>query len=101
MGFAASGDAYTRRMDDLTEDLPNKVRIVDDTLLYEKGLPACFVATCRYIDLCARNRVVLTQRNSNLGGKRLILRGSVSRMMVLNRQRRCWKLLPIFLNLQI
>ena len=51
MGFAASGDAYTKSMDDLTKDVPNNVRIVDDTLLYEKELPACFVATYRYIDL--------------------------------------------------
>ena len=45
MGFAALGDAYTKRMDDFTEDVPNKVIIVDDTVLYEKGLLACSVAT--------------------------------------------------------
>ena len=75
MGFAASGDAYTKRMDDLMEDGPNKVRIVDDTLLYEKVLPACFVATCKYIDLCARNGVVFNPEKFKFGKKEVDFAG--------------------------
>ena len=82
-------------MDDITEDVPNKVRIVDDTLLYEKGLPVCFVA------LCARNEVVFNPEKFKFGRKEVDFAGSISRMMVLNRQRECLKLLPISLNLQI
>ena len=32
MGLAASVDGYTKCMDDITDELPNKVRIVDYTL---------------------------------------------------------------------
>ena len=33
-GFKAAGDIYTRRYDDIIKDVPNKIKIVDDTLLY-------------------------------------------------------------------
>ena len=38
MGFAASGDAYSKRMDDITAGVPNKIKIVDDTMLYEGSM---------------------------------------------------------------
>ena len=34
-GYLASGDAYTRRYDDITKDVPNKVKIIEDTLLFD------------------------------------------------------------------
>ena len=55
MGYAASGDAYTKRLDDITAGIHNKIKIIDDTLLYEESIEDCFFATCRYIELCARN----------------------------------------------
>jgi len=33
MGFHSSGDAYTRRFDDITANFPRKTRCVDDSLL--------------------------------------------------------------------
>ena len=57
-GFAPSGDAYTKRFDDITVDIPDKVRIVDDTLLHEPTIETSFFATCRYIDVCGRAGVV-------------------------------------------
>ena len=54
-GFRASGDAYTKRYDDITKDVSNKTRCVDDSLLWEWTVEDAFWATCRYIDLCSRN----------------------------------------------
>ena len=51
MGFTASGNAYTMRMDDITAGVPNKIKIVDDIMLYEETVEECFYASCRYIDL--------------------------------------------------
>ena len=42
MGFAASGDAYTKRMDNITAGVANKIKIVDDTMLYEGSVEECF-----------------------------------------------------------
>ena len=33
--FIASGDAYTRRYDEIIKNFPCKVKIIDDTLLYD------------------------------------------------------------------
>ena len=52
-----------------------KIRIVDDTLLYENELQACFVATCRYIDLCARNGVVFNPDKFKFGRKEVDFAG--------------------------
>ena len=45
------GDAYTKRMDDITKGVPNKIKIVDDTMLYElvwmnASLPHADTWTC-------------------------------------------------------
>jgi len=32
-GYIASGDGYTRRFDEITSDIPNKTKCIDDTLL--------------------------------------------------------------------
>ena len=33
-------------MDDITAGMPNKIKIVDDTMLYEETVEECFFATC-------------------------------------------------------
>ena len=58
MGFQASGDAYTRRFDDITVDRPRKTRIVDDTLLWDENVESAFWHTLDYIHLCARNGII-------------------------------------------
>ena len=51
-GFHAGRDAYTKRMDNITAVIHNKIKIIDDTRLYERSMEECFFATCKYIDLC-------------------------------------------------
>ena len=41
-GYLAATDACTRRYDDIIKDVPNKVKCVDDTLLYDHGIVAAF-----------------------------------------------------------
>ena len=40
---------------------------MDDTLLFEAGIGDCFLATCRYVDLCARNGVVFNPDKFRFG----------------------------------
>ena len=54
-------------MDDNTDEVPNKVRTVDDTLLFEPSIEDCFLATCKYMDLFARNGVVLNPDRFKFG----------------------------------
>ena len=58
MGFHVSGDAYTRRYDDFTKDVPRKTRCVDDSLLWDRDIRDAFWDTLDYIKLCADNGVV-------------------------------------------
>ena len=58
MGFQASGDAYTRRFDDITIDMPRKTRIVDDTILWDSSLESAFWHTLDYIQHCASYGII-------------------------------------------
>ena len=46
-GYHASGDHYTRRMDELTMDVEDKRRCVDNTLLYKASLEELFWYTIK------------------------------------------------------
>ena len=63
MGFHASGDAYTRRFDDITNGVPRVVRIVDDSLIWDPkdDISASFWHAFDYIKLCADNGVVFNR----------------------------------------
>ena len=41
-GFFASGDIFTSRYDNITKDVSNKVKIIDDALLYSEGIQRSF-----------------------------------------------------------
>lgn len=41
-GFVAAGDAYTHRYDAIYEGAPQKVKIVDDALLYHASIKDYF-----------------------------------------------------------
>ena len=50
-GYLASGDAYTRRYDEIIKDIPHKVKIVDDTLLYDPNIEGSFYHTFDFLSL--------------------------------------------------
>ena len=55
--------------------MKNKVRIVDDTLLFVPNLRECFERTCRYMDLCARNGVVFNRTKFKFGRREVDFAG--------------------------
>ena len=63
MGFHASGDAYTRRFDDITVGVPRVARIIDDSVLWdpEEDIADAFWHAFDYIKLCADNGIVFNE----------------------------------------
>ena len=62
MGFHASGDAYTRRFDDITMVFKSVSRCVDDSLLTDKSIEEAFYHTFEYLKLCSDNGIVFNER---------------------------------------
>ena len=44
-GYLAATDVYMRRYDEIIKDVPNKIKIVDDTLLYDNYIETPFCHT--------------------------------------------------------
>ena len=62
MGFHASGDAYTRRVDDITADVEQTRRCVDDALLWDDGIEEAFWHTFDYLKLGGDNGIVYNEK---------------------------------------
>ena len=60
-GFLAPNDDYTCRYDTGIKNMPCKVKIIDDTCLYDHNIEEGFFHTWDYISLCATNRIVINQ----------------------------------------
>lgn len=58
-GYIASGDAYTHRFDEVVAEFPNKVKCIDDTLLWADSIEESFFQAVRWLDLCGRNGIIL------------------------------------------
>ena len=58
-GFLASQDGFTQRHDEITSEFEDKVRCVDDTLLWSDDIEQAFHRTCQYLDLCGNNGIIL------------------------------------------
>ena len=52
-GDVASGDAYTRRYDDIIADVLMKQKVVDDVLLYRNSIKEVY----DYLSLCAAHKI--------------------------------------------
>ena len=61
MGYHVSGDAYTRRFDDITQGFPRSARIIDDTLLWDHSIAESFWHTIDYLILCAKNGIIFNK----------------------------------------
>jgi hypothetical protein len=60
-GYSASQDAYTRRYDEIIKDVQNKVKCIDDTLLYSKDIEASFYSVFDYLMICAENGITINK----------------------------------------
>ena len=58
-GLVDSGDKYTSRYDAIIQNVPRKVKCVDDTLLYDTTIEEAFYHTFDYLITCASNGIVL------------------------------------------
>ena len=74
-GYQASGDAYTRRFDDITIDMPRKTRCIDDTILWDESLEASFWHTMEYISHCASNGIVFNPQKFHFAEKEVDFAG--------------------------
>ena len=66
-GYISSGDGYTRRFDEIASDFPNKIKVIDDSLLWADNLEESFHQTAKWLDLCARNGIVLNPDKFEFG----------------------------------
>ena len=64
-GYAASGDAYTRKYDEITAGFQDMVRCIDDTLLWSANTEGCFNRTVSYLELCGENGIILNPEKFN------------------------------------
>ena len=58
-GHVASGDAYTRRYNDIIADMPRKSKIVDDVLLHDRSIHEVFFHVFEYLQLCAEKGITI------------------------------------------
>ena len=58
-GFLASGDAYTRRFDEIIAHIKNKTKCIDDTLLWEEDTEKAFHQVCEFLTLCGDNGITI------------------------------------------
>ena len=50
-GYLASGDAYTHRYDEVIKDIARKIKLVNDTLLYNTDIKEAFYHT---FEMCTK-----------------------------------------------
>lgn len=60
-GFHGTGDAYTRRFDDITAGEERYRRCVDDGLLYDDDIESAFWHTFDHLKLCGDNGIVFNR----------------------------------------
>lgn len=58
-GYIASGDGYTRRYDEIVSDIPNKIKCIDDSLLWSDTIKDSFFQAINWLDICGRHGVTL------------------------------------------
>ena len=61
-GYFAAGDAYTPHYNEIIECVKQKVKIIDDTLLYDESIEQHFYHVCDYLTLCAKNGIIIHAR---------------------------------------
>ena len=60
-GFAASGDGYTARFDEIKKEVTNSKGCVDDTILYEQTVEENFRKTCEFLTLVGSHGIILNK----------------------------------------
>ena len=58
-GYIASGDAYSRRYDEIVSEIPNKTKCIDDTIMWSQNLEESFFQAVNWLDTCGRHGIIL------------------------------------------
>ena len=58
-GYFAAGDPYFCHYDEMIEGTECKVKIINDTLLYDHSIKQHFVHVWDYLTLCAKNGIII------------------------------------------
>ena len=58
-GYISSGDGYSRRLDEIVADIPDKTKCIDDTLLWANDLTSSFFQAIDWLDKCGNNGITL------------------------------------------
>ena len=58
-GYISSGDAYNYKTDEILVDVPNHLKIVDDSLIYNNSFEEIYKAMIDFIQKCGNNGMVL------------------------------------------
>ena len=61
-GHKASGDGFTHRFDNIAENFPNKIKCIDDTLVWTDTTEESFFQACKFLDLCGKNGIILNPK---------------------------------------
>ena len=61
-GYLASGDGYTRRFDEIIQDVPRKTKCVDDTAIWDEELEQHWWRTLDFLELLGRHGIVLNPK---------------------------------------
>ena len=56
-GQSGSGDAYTKRADEITKDVEWQRKVVNDALLYDNSIEGIFYHTFDFLKLCGDNGI--------------------------------------------
>lgn len=58
-GYIASGDAFTRRFDEIVADISRKTKCIDDALLWSDSMEEAFFQAVEWLDICGLNGITL------------------------------------------
>ena len=61
-GYMAAQDAYSKRFDQIIEDIPNKTKVIDDTLAWADDIEGSFHQAAEFLDRCGRNGITLNPK---------------------------------------
>ena len=58
-GYIASGDAYTRRYNEIVAHVPNKMKCIDDALIWSSSIAESFLQAQDWLDICGHHGITL------------------------------------------
>ena len=70
-GFLAANDGYTARYDEITKDVDQLERCVDDAALWDNTIEGIFFRTCNYLTLCARAGILFSKKKFQFCSKEI------------------------------